>query len=177
MKFKNQSLAGCTVALIKSKAIADGHAGSIIQTIIGCRKQGDEAVPTNGHLAIAHAEALHLSKEQAEAFYGEHAGRSYFPGLIESVTGPEGVIAMVLTSRNSSETIKVWRGMMGPTDPNKARAEAPHSIRALYATEMPHTAVHGSDSQEAVEREVAIIWPNDVEREMSITPSDDLEAE
>ncbi len=163
MKFKNSPIDGCTVALIKSQAIADGHAGSIIQTIIGCRRQAGESIPTEPRLAIAFAEVKHLTQEQAEAFYGEHAGRPYFPGLIESVTGPDGVIAMVLTSRDATNTIPVWRGMMGPTDPNKARVEAPGSIRALYATEMPHTAVHGSDSPEAVAREIAILWPDDVE--------------
>lgn len=147
-----------TVALIKSGSVSRGEVGDIIKIILGCANVGDQAVnaikPTHP-LAIERAEVVHLTRDQAERFYAEHKGRPYYEGLIESVTGPDGVVAMLL---HGEDAIATWRKLAGTTDPAKARENGEITIRALYGVELPDNAVHGSDSPEAVEREQAIIW-------------------
>ena len=46
-----------------------------------------------------------------------------------------------------------WRKFIGPTNTQKAREEAPESIRALFGTDGTKNAVHGSDSSESACRE------------------------
>lgn len=66
--------------------------------------------------------APQLSKERAEQFYGEHAGKPFFPGLVSFMTsGP--IWALVLERPGA---IYEWRALMGPTNTLVARKEAPH---------------------------------------------------
>lgn len=55
------------------------------------------------------------------------------------------IIALELVAEDA---VTKWRELIGPTDCVQARQVAPNSIRALYATDKTHNAVHGSDSDE-----------------------------
>lgn len=52
------------------------------------------------------------------------------------------------------DAIKGWRNLLGPTNTQKAKEEAPGSIRANFGTDGTKNACHGSDSQESAEREL-----------------------
>lgn len=66
-------------------------------------------------------------------------------------------MALVLAKVNA---IREWRTLAGPTNSNKAREEAPESVRALYGTDGQRNAVHGSDSPASAEREIRFFFPN-----------------
>jgi nucleoside-diphosphate kinase len=46
----------------------------------------------------------------------------------------------------ANNAIQKWREFIGPTNTEKARAEAPNSLRAQFGTDGTKNAVHGSDS-------------------------------
>ena len=54
--------------------------------------------------------------------------------------------------------ISAWRQFIGPTNTEKARAEAPKSIRALFGTDGTRNAVHGSDSPASAARELEFFF-------------------
>ena len=54
------------------------------------------------------------------------------------------------------DTCKVVRTLMGATNPVEA---APGTIRGDLAIEMSENLVHGSDSPESADREIAIFFP------------------
>ena len=56
----------------------------------------------------------------------------------------------------SPEAFKVMRTLMGTTNPREA---APGTIRGDLAIEMGENLIHGSDSPESAEREIAIFFP------------------
>jgi len=58
------------------------------------------------------------------------------------------------------DVIAGWRKFIGPTDPNKARKEAPQSIRALFGEAGPKNTVHGSDSRASAARELNFFFNN-----------------
>jgi nucleoside diphosphate kinase len=91
-----------------------------------------------------------VSPEAMKEFYAAHVGKWYFPRLLSSVSGP-----CVFIWAETAD-IAVARAAIGPTDPAQAREEAPDSIRALFGTELPHNAVHLSDSVEEAARELAV---------------------
>lgn len=66
-------------------------------------------------------------------------------------SGP--VIAMELIGENA---VTKWRELIGPTDSEVARKEAPNSVRALFGKDKTYNAVHGSDSSESAERVITI---------------------
>lgn len=45
------------------------------------------------------------------------------------------------------DCIKKWRSLLGPTNCQIARVEAPNSIRAMFGSEGVRNACHGSDSR------------------------------
>ena len=102
-------------------------------------------------LKIVAARMLHMSQKQAEGFYAEHSERPFFPDLVAFMTsGP--VIVQVLEGENA---IARNRELMGATNPKEAEAG---TIRADYAETIDANAVHGSDSPESAEREIAYFF-------------------
>lgn len=73
------------------------------------------------------------------------------------------VVALVLAKENA---IKDWRALMGPTNIDTARAQAPQSIRARFATNTTQNAVHGSDSVASARREIRFFFPNGARRSL-----------
>merc|ERR1719333_724890 len=132
-----------TLALIKPDAVAAGKGEEIVARI---EAEG---------FTVVERETLTLTKERAEQFYAEHKGKGFFEDLVGFMTsGP--VIALKLEAANA---ILKWRSLMGPTNFETAKQEAPQSIRALYASSMTKNASHGSDSVESAKRELEFYFP------------------
>lgn len=94
---------------------------------------------------------LQVTDEQAKAHYAEHEGKPFYPRLIRYIqSGP--IVAMVVEGYNAVAGV---RHLMGATDPDKAEVG---TIRADFAQVMEYNAVHGSDSIESAEREIAIYF-------------------
>ncbi|GCL72024.1 nucleoside-diphosphate kinase [Paenibacillus sp. JMULE4] len=94
------------------------------------------------------AKLIQITKEQAEYHYAEHKERPFFGELVQFITsGP--VFAMVWQGHN---VIQLSRTMMGKTNPLDA---APGTIRGDFAVQTGNNIIHGSDSPESAEREIA----------------------
>lgn len=131
-----------TLSIIKPDAVAKNVIGEIYSRF---EKAG---------LQVVAAKMIHLSKEQAEGFYAEHKERGFFPDLVGFMTsGP----VMVQVLEGDDAVIKN-RDLMGATNPKEA---APGTIRADFAQSIDANAVHGSDSPESAEREVAYFFSAD----------------
>mmetsp|Transcript_70097 Transcript_70097/g.222179 ORF Transcript_70097/g.222179 Transcript_70097/m.222179 type:complete len:409 (-) Transcript_70097:176-1402(-) len=132
-----------TLALIKPDAVKAGNAGSIKQLI-----------EANGFTIVSECYTT-LSTQRAMEFYGEHNGKNFFEGLVEFMTsGP--IYALVLAKDNA---VTEWRNVMGPTNSDIARDQAPESIRALFGTDGRFNASHGSDSPISAAREIKFFFP------------------
>jgi len=103
-------------------------------------------------LRIVAARMMHLSRAEAESFYGVHRERPFFRDLVDFMTtGP--IMVQVLEGEGA---IAKNRELMGATDPKKA---APGSIRADFADSIDANAVHGSDAPETARAEVSFFFP------------------
>ena len=128
-----------TYVMIKPDAVARGLVGRIVSRF--------EEVG----LKLERAELGLVTPEQAAANYAEHEGKPFYAGLIEYITsGP--VVKMVLSGPNA---VSVCRKLMGATNPSEA---APGTIRGDFGLVLDANVVHGSDSPESAEREMAIFF-------------------
>ncbi len=128
-----------TLSIIKPDAVAKSVIGKII-----------DRFESNG-LRIAAMKKLQLSEQDAGEFYAVHKERPFFGELVEFMTsGP--VVVMVLEGENA---VAKNRELMGATDPKEA---APGTIRADFAQSIDANAVHGSDSLENAEKEIAFFF-------------------
>jgi nucleoside-diphosphate kinase len=106
------------------------------------------AVIEDSGLRIVGQRRIHLSRAQAEQFYGVHADKPFFGELVEFMTsGP--VVVQVLEGEGA---VARYREVMGATNPANA---APGTIRQLYAESFTGNSVHGSDSPENATIEIA----------------------
>lgn len=131
-----------TLSIVKPDAVAKNAIGAIISRfeVAGLR--------------IVAARMLHLTRDQAEGFYAVHRERPFFGELVEFMTsGP--VLVQVLEGENAIERN---REVMGATNPAEA---APGTIRADFAEEITENAVHGSDSAQNAEIEIAYFFSAD----------------
>ena len=94
-----------------------------------------------------------IDRDLAERHYAEHTEKPFFGELVEFITsGP--VVAMMV---EGSEAVKGMRVLMGATNPLDA---TPGSIRGDFASVITANIVHGSDSLESAERELALFFPS-----------------
>lgn len=129
-----------TLSIIKPDAVAKNVIGQIYARF--------EAAG----LKVVAARMMHLSRREAEAFYGVHRERPFFKDLVDfMISGP--VMVQVLEGENA---ILKNRELMGATDPKKA---APGTIRASFADSIDANAVHGSDAPETAQVEVGFFFP------------------
>ena len=94
---------------------------------------------------------LRVTPEQAAQHYAEHEGKPFYPGLVEFITSAP-VVAMVLEGPAAVATVRTMMGTTNPLD------SAPGTIRGDYALELGENVVHGSDSVNSAEREIAIYF-------------------
>ena len=128
-----------TFSIIKPSAVAANNIGGILAKF--------EAVG----LKIVAAKMVHLSRAQAEEFYGVHRERPFFGELVDfMISGP--ILAQVLEGENA---IKANRDVMGATNPAEA---APGTIRADFGKDISENAVHGSDAAETAATEIAFFF-------------------
>jgi len=128
-----------TLSIIKPDAVAKNVVGKIL-----------DRFESNG-LRVAATKKIQLSKADAEAFYAVHKERPFFGELVEfMISGP--VVVSVLEGENA---VAKNRELMGATDPKEA---APGTIRADFAQSIDANAVHGSDSLENAEIEIAFFF-------------------
>jgi nucleoside-diphosphate kinase len=97
---------------------------------------------------------LQVSRELGETHYAEHREKPFFGELVDFITsGP--TFALVVEGEGAIATM---RKTIGATNP--ANAE-PGTIRGDLAVAMPDNLVHGSDSPESAEREIALWFTDD----------------
>ena len=102
-------------------------------------------------LKIRAMKMLHLSLDQARAFYAVHKERPFYDSLTTFMSsGP--IVAMILEGENA---IQVNRDLMGATDYRKA---APGTIRADFAQDIEANIVHGSDAPDTAKVEIAFFF-------------------
>lgn len=142
-----------TVGLIKSGALAGGLADIIAANIL---RRG---------FTILKSIPVTFSEEQVREFYKDHVGKPYWDNLRNSVMGPDGVVALLLTT-NTTDVVafQEFRRVIGESsDPIKC---SPTSLRGIFSDcfykeepgPMANNAIHGSDSLESADREARIVF-------------------
>ena len=128
-----------TLAIVKPDAFTAGKAGNVLAHLEGAG------------FKLRAAKVLRLSREQAQAFYEVHAQRPFYSSLVEFMTsGPCMPLAL-----EREDAVPYLRQVMGATDPAKADEG---TIRKLFATSIEKNAIHGSDSPENAEKELAFFF-------------------
>jgi nucleoside-diphosphate kinase len=106
------------------------------------------AVIEDAGLRIVAQRRIRMTDAQAKKFYDVHAARPFYGELVEFMTS-EPVVVQVLEGENA---VAKYREVMGATNPADA---APGTIRKLFAESVGENSVHGSDSAENAELEIA----------------------
>ena len=132
-------MSNLTFGIIKPDAVNNGHTGKIIDRIL------------DGGFKIRAMKLIHQTKKQAEGFYAVHAERPFFGELTDFMSSAPCVV-MVLEKENA---VPEWRGLMGATNPEEADEG---TLRREFATSLGENAVHGSDSDENAEIEIAYFF-------------------
>lgn len=102
-------------------------------------------------LRVVASKRIHMTRAQAEAFYGVHKERPFFNDLCSFMTsGP--VVVQVLEGENA---VTKNRDVMGATNPANAAAG---TIRKDFAESIEANSVHGSDSADNAKIEIAYFF-------------------
>ncbi|AOF53840.1 nucleoside-diphosphate kinase [Rodentibacter caecimuris] len=128
-----------TFSIIKPDAVRRNLIGAILTRF-----------EQNGFKIVA-IKMVHLTREQAEGFYAEHQGKAFFESLVEYMMSAP-VVVSVLEKENA---VKDYRTLIGATNPESA---AEGTVRREFALSQSENSVHGSDSVESANREIAYFF-------------------
>jgi len=128
-----------TLSIIKPDGVKKKVIGEVVKRFEGAG------------IRIAAMKMLHMSQEEAKAFYAVHSERPFFESLTTFMSsGP--IVVMVLEGEN---VIRANRDLMGATNPKEA---APGTIRSDFASDVEKNIVHGSDSPESAAVEISFFF-------------------
>jgi nucleoside-diphosphate kinase len=130
-----------TLILVKPDAFERGLTGEVLARF---ERKG---------LRILALRLLVADEDIANRHYAEHVEKPFFGELVSFITGGP-LVAAVLEGH---EAVAAARQMIGATNPIEA---APGSMRGDLGLEVTFNLVHGSDSDESAEREIAIWFPD-----------------
>jgi len=102
-------------------------------------------------LSVTEMRMTTITKELAGRHYAEHQGKPFYDDLVGFITRGPAVVMIV----DGPDAWQVVRTLMGATNPRQA---APGTIRGDLAIELTENLVHGSDSAESAEREIALFF-------------------
>jgi nucleoside-diphosphate kinase len=131
-----------TLLIVKPDGVRRGLVGEVLRRV---ERKG---------LAIDALRLFTISREIAEQHYDEHRDKPFFGELVGFITSGPVVVAKI----SGHDTISCWRNLMGPTNPVEA---PPGSIRGDFASEIGENIVHGSDSADSAEGELALFFGAD----------------
>ncbi|MCB0077855.1 MAG: nucleoside-diphosphate kinase [Anaerolineales bacterium] len=126
-----------TLIIVKPDGVQRGLTGEIISRF---ERRG---------LKVVALKMLQVDRGLAEEHYAVHKGRPFYDGLIEYIVSAP-VVVMALEGKNA---VKAARQTIGATNPLEA---APGTIRGDYGMEIGRNLIHGSDSVENGETELAL---------------------
>ena len=141
-----------TLVLVKPDGVQRGLIGQVLTRL---ERRG---------LKLIGLKLMRMDGALADRHYAEHVGKPFFPGLRDFITsGP-----LVAAAFEGADAVQLVRNTMGATNPLEA---APGSIRADFGVDLGRNVIHGSDSPESGERELALFfepselldWNRDVE--------------
>lgn len=132
-------------------------------TLIFCKPDAVQRGLTGHIVARFEAKGLQLvgmklmmvPEDLAKKHYAEHEGKPFYDGLIKFVTSSP-VVVMAIRGVNA---VAVCRNLIGATNGQKA---APGTIRGDLGMSGGFNLIHGSDSPESAERELALWFPEGV---------------
>lgn len=130
-----------TLVLIKPDGVKRNLVGEIIAR---CELKGYQ---------VTDLKMVAPNRKLLEAHYAEHAGKPFYEPLLEfMLSGPTVAIRL-----EGERVIEGFRSLAGATDPTTA---APGTIRGDlgrdWGTKVIQNLVHGSDSEDSAQRELAI---------------------
>ena len=128
-----------TFGIIKPDAVRAGKTGAVLQRI------------TDGGFRVRAMKLIHMTRAEAEGFYAVHRERPFFGELTEFMSGGPCVVLAL----EKDGAVKAWRDLMGATDPAKADDG---TIRKEFGASIGNNAVHGSDSEENAQVELAYFF-------------------
>ena len=128
-----------TLVLLKPDALQRSLVGRIISRL------------EDRGLKLLGMKLIQMDMAMARVHYEAHVDKPFFPGLAAFMTSRP-IIAMAVEGNNAVELV---RTTMGATDPQKA---SPGTIRGDFGMDIGRNLVHGSDSVEAAERELAVFF-------------------
>lgn len=126
-----------TLIIVKPDGVQRGLTGEIIRRF---EARG---------LRIVGMKFMQVPRALAEKHYEIHKGKSFYEGLVAYITSSP-VVVLALEGTNA---IQNARNTIGATRPHEA---APGSIRGDFALEVGRNLVHGSDSVENGQNEIAL---------------------
>ena len=131
-----------TLIILKPDAVQRGLCGQILTRF------------ENKGLQVVGLKFTRLPQQLVETHYEPHRGKPFFAGLVKFMTSSP----VVVLALEGKDAIAIARKLMGATFGSKAE---PGTIRGDLGVSNSFNLIHGSDSPESAQRELALFFRPD----------------
>ena len=131
-----------TLIILKPDAVQRGLCGEILRRF------------ENKGLQIVGMKMIQIPATLAQTHYQPHQGKPFYEGLVKFMTRSP-VVVLALAGKDA---VAISRKMMGATFGSKAE---PGTIRGDFGVSNSFNLIHGSDSPENAQRELALFFKPD----------------
>jgi nucleoside-diphosphate kinase len=128
-----------TLSIVKPDGVERGLIGEVIKRF----EEND--------LKVIALKMVHMSKREAEGFYGIHRGKSFFESLTTFMSSGPAVV-MVLEGDSAIQRV---RDLMGATNPQEATEG---TLRRQFGSNIERNLVHGSDGPDTASFEIGYFF-------------------
>ena len=128
-----------TLVIVKPDAVTRGLTGEILARF---EKAG---------LQILGMKMILISKQEAEKFYAEHQGKSFFEELTTFMSSSP-IVPVAISGENAIARVREIMGATNPANADKG------TIRKDFAVNVTKNSVHGSDSPKSAAREIPFFF-------------------
>ncbi|KAL1213917.1 Nucleoside diphosphate kinase 1 [Cardamine amara subsp. amara] len=105
------------------------------------------------HFSLKGMKLMSVERGLAEKHYEDLSGEHVFRRLVDYIVSSGPVVAMIWEGKNVVETV---REMIGPTRPSDCEYA---TIRGEFGIDKIRNVIHGSDSVEIANKEIALWFP------------------
>ncbi|CAG5119172.1 unnamed protein product, partial [Candidula unifasciata] len=139
---------GYTVAFIKPDAVAANKVDDIIAEI------------KENNITVLAEQERDITQEEAMVIYSSLHDEPYYDDLIRFITSGPSHLMLLTVGESGVTSVKDWKELLGPSNVEQAKEEAPSSLRAKYGDKGFMNALHGSATKDAAVRERQLFFPN-----------------
>ena len=153
---------------MKSKLIPVAYTVAVVKPNLALKEEKMKEIMKvidDNDFEVFHEKTKVLRNEEILNLFYKYRNMEFYDEIKEHLSAGESKVLLLINKVDTKydeekeeevkldDPIKRWKALIGPSDPETAKTDAPESLRALYGVDLIRNGFHGSDDPRAANKE------------------------